>query len=408
MARPVRSVGGPWSTGAMTDREASDAGPEEGAPRARRDPRDDRRRRRDRVARARGSIAGHAHVPRRCPPRRRGRAPGPPAARTRCPGRPAPKCRRRALGGTRTAQTGHRAAALRYRDAAETGAPQPILERLRDEANRLHTLVDDYQRQALDAAAGRSPKALRDRCRVLAARLLGRAADERMRAARAERCVTLLDRGDGMSELRVVLPIKLGTAIHERLTAQARAITAADPKEARSVDQLRADHGAGAVRARRRHAPGDDGRHRPDPHARRTPLCGWPAGVAARHDRPGQRQRARPRHLPATREAPRPRRSHVADVRLPACHRPARHCDLDHRAAWASGGATSADNLQPLGPGDHTVKPLPGWRVTRDPDDPSGTVWTTPSGLVATTTPPPLGLIFVEPPRPRDEEPPPY
>ena len=39
---------------------------------------------------------------------------------------------------------------------------------------------------------------------------------------------------------------------------------------------------------------------------------------------------------------------------------PAADCDLDHRQPWAYGGATTVDNLAPLGRHDHQVRHS-GW-----------------------------------------------
>ena len=328
------------------------------------------------------------------------------------------------------------AATTTLRAAEHAGTPEPILSRLRDEAERLRALVVDDERTALSAAAGRSPKSLRERCRVLAARLLGRSADERMQQARADRCVYVVDLGDSTSELRTVLPSEIATAIHERLSAQARALTNAAPEEPRSLDQLRADLAADLLLVSdpsTLHASARDIRANitvtvpvlsmlgTDTHpvtmdgvvpipmrdARRY-AAGQPIWLRALTDPVSGTVLAVDTYRPAARLRAQIEAQSPTWV-FPACHRPARDCDLDHRTAWTDGGTTSADNLQPLCPSDHTVKHLPGWRVERDPGDSTATIWTTPTGLVARTTPPPLGPAFVEaPPPPPDEEPPPF
>ncbi|SFL45980.1 HNH endonuclease signature motif containing protein [Geodermatophilus ruber] len=72
--------------------------------------------------------------------------------------------------------------------------------------------------------------------------------------------------------------------------------------------------------------------------------------------------------------------------RFPGCRRPVR--ELDHHTPWPV-GATSAANLTGFCTGDHRGKhQAPGWAYTLTPD---GTLTvTTPTGLVATTEPPPF------------------
>lgn len=73
---------------------------------------------------------------------------------------------------------------------------------------------------------------------------------------------------------------------------------------------------------------------------------------------------------------------------FPGCLRPAHRCDIDHRTRWTDGGATSADNLGPLCPHHHPLKDETRWSVV-----PNGTgtlTWTSPTGVVTDTDPPPF------------------
>ncbi|GAA4158260.1 HNH endonuclease signature motif containing protein [Gryllotalpicola daejeonensis] len=65
----------------------------------------------------------------------------------------------------------------------------------------------------------------------------------------------------------------------------------------------------------------------------------------------------------------------------PGCMRPGDECDLDHRIDFARGGETSAENLTPRCPKDHTVKHATRWQVdTRETAAGATEVWTSPGG----------------------------
>lgn len=98
-----------------------------------------------------------------------------------------------------------------------------------------------YEEAVLAVAARETPGRLRPFARVAAERVLPRGLDERHRDAAEGRCVRAADLDDGMSELSALLPATLAHGILDRLTQQARAVSAAATDEERTLDQLRAD-----------------------------------------------------------------------------------------------------------------------------------------------------------------------
>jgi Domain of unknown function (DUF222)/HNH endonuclease len=93
---------------------------------------------------------------------------------------------------------------------------------------------------------------------------------------------------------------------------------------------------------------------------------------------------------------------------FPGCPRPARHCELDHITAWAHGGPTTPDNLQPLCPRHHHLKHDTPWHVTRTPD--GTTHWQSPSGHTYSRPPDdlPRDTTTTDPPPPQTKDPPPF
>ncbi len=74
---------------------------------------------------------------------------------------------------------------------------------------------------------------------------------------------------------------------------------------------------------------------------------------------------------------------------FPGCGRAARACDIDHLTAWADGGVTDADNLEPECRHHHRLRHETKWTPVRDPD--SGVVrWRSPLGHDAEVDPPPF------------------
>ena len=99
----------------------------------------------------------------------------------------------------------------------------------------------EFEREALIRAEGTTPGRLGSALARLAESLQPRTLAERHQEARASRGAGVRDLGDGMAEFTSVQPAVLAHAMHDRITQQAKAIKNADPSDARTVDQIRAD-----------------------------------------------------------------------------------------------------------------------------------------------------------------------
>lgn len=74
---------------------------------------------------------------------------------------------------------------------------------------------------------------------------------------------------------------------------------------------------------------------------------------------------------------------------FPGCNRTARDCDIDHVTAWADGGTTDADNLEPECRHHHRVRHETRWTPSYDPV--TGALrWNSPLGGTYGTDPPPF------------------
>lgn len=73
---------------------------------------------------------------------------------------------------------------------------------------------------------------------------------------------------------------------------------------------------------------------------------------------------------------------------FPGCNRAARDCDLDHLTAWADGGRTDADNLDPKCRHHHRLRHESRWDIDHPPG--GETTWTSPLGGRYGTDPPPF------------------
>ncbi|WP_279365454.1 HNH endonuclease signature motif containing protein [Microbacterium testaceum] len=73
---------------------------------------------------------------------------------------------------------------------------------------------------------------------------------------------------------------------------------------------------------------------------------------------------------------------------FPGCARAARDCDIDHLTAWADGGTTDDDNLDPECRHHHRVRHESRWDIDDHPD--GDTAWISPLGGTYNTDPPPF------------------
>jgi len=74
---------------------------------------------------------------------------------------------------------------------------------------------------------------------------------------------------------------------------------------------------------------------------------------------------------------------------FPGCNRSARDCDMDHLTAWADGGTTDAENLEPACGHHHRLRHETGWTPAHDPA--TGDLrWTSPLGGTYDADPPPF------------------
>lgn len=73
---------------------------------------------------------------------------------------------------------------------------------------------------------------------------------------------------------------------------------------------------------------------------------------------------------------------------FPGCGRAARDCDIDHLTAWADGGTTDDDNLDPKCRHHHRLRHESRWDIAHTTGGP--TAWTSPLGGTYGTDPPPF------------------
>jgi hypothetical protein len=73
---------------------------------------------------------------------------------------------------------------------------------------------------------------------------------------------------------------------------------------------------------------------------------------------------------------------------FPGCNRRPENCDIDHTTAWQHGGTTEAGNLAHLCRHHHRLKHKTRWNLDRDSN--RRLSWTTPTGAIRTTDPPPF------------------
>lgn len=73
---------------------------------------------------------------------------------------------------------------------------------------------------------------------------------------------------------------------------------------------------------------------------------------------------------------------------FPGCNRAARECDIDHRTAWAEGGTTDEDNLDPKCRHHHRLRHETLWEPSAAPD--GDLTWRSPRGEIFDSDPPPF------------------
>jgi hypothetical protein len=240
---------------------------------------------------------------------------------------------------------------------------------------------------------------------VLAADPAG--AETRHQQARQGRKVTLNPQPDGMAGLWALLPADQAAAVYGAIDAHARQ----QPADDRSMDARRADALIALITGADTtpmhpliqitvpvttllgldDAPGDLAGYGPIPAemARRIAedvtgtwrriLTDPPTGAVLDVGRTTYRPPAGiTRHVTAR----------DATCRFPNCRQPARRCDLDHVQPWPE-GPTAASNLIALCRHHHRLKHSGRWQIVTTGN---GTVtWTTPTGRIHTTHPPPAG-----------------
>jgi hypothetical protein len=264
----------------------------------------------------------------------------------------------------------------------------------------------------LDAARDMSTPRFRERARRIREQLDPHTMTERHRRARDERRVWFEPDRDGMCWLTAHLPAEVGRQAMTRLDAAAASL-AACVDETRTLAQLRADV-AGDLLTGARTDVGPTVRvsvavtvpvltllgvaELPGTLEGYGPIDAETARRLAGHATSFQRILTHPitgTVLDIDRDSYRipadlKRWTEIRDQRctFAGCGRSARQCDLDHITAWEHGGTTSAGNLAHLCRHHHRLKHESNWSVERDPS--GSTAWTSPTGAIHTTDPPPF------------------
>lgn len=270
----------------------------------------------------------------------------------------------------------------------------------------------EFEREVLARAEGLTPRRLRVVARKLATQLGEVSFQERHRAAHAKRAVYVEDLDDGMARLVVEGSAVLIAAVHDRLTRQAKTLTAACEHETRTYDQLRVDLALDLLLTC---DPTGDPHAAADSIRAHIALTLPALTLLGQGTEPAMLTSHGPIDLDtATRLAagatdwvrvltdPITRTTITADLyrppkalrallyardqrcRFPTCSATPLRGDIDHLHAWADGGTTTPDNLACLCRGHHTLKTIGAWNVTTDQH---GTLtWTSTHGITATDT----------------------
>ncbi len=255
-----------------------------------------------------------------------------------------------------------------------------------------------------------APARFRVRARAFRDRLCADTLAERAAAARETRGVWLDDDIDGMSGLTLRLPAAAAHRASAGIDAGARSMRSADD-EGRTLAQLRADVAVDLLTGER-----SSGRVSVSVAVTVPVLT-----LLGRSEEPGtldgfgpidaQTARELAGHAPSfTRLLVHPVSSAILDVdrttyRVPAdlkkwlairdrtcvfpgCGRPASGSDVDHTLAREHGGPTRANNLAHLCRHHHRLKHQTRWRLHQSPDQKLR--WTSPTGAVRDSDPPPF------------------
>lgn len=284
---------------------------------------------------------------------------------------------------------------------------------------------DAFEAALLPHAERTTPGRLRAIARRELALLLERPLEERHRAARERRGVSVTDLDDGMSILRATVPTLLAHGVVDRLTRIARSASAEDP---RGIDQRRADALCDLLLTGEATGVATDGiRAEVTVVIPATALIGVDdeaAGGEARMLAGAPVDAETVRRLAAeasgwsrlftdpvrgtvvatdgyqpTASMRRLLRHRDQTCRFPGCGASAHRTDVDHTVDWADGGATAIPNLAHLCRRHHTLKHATRWRL-RQPS-PGELEWTSPSGRTYVDEPAAIGPRFAERERPR-------
>jgi hypothetical protein len=248
--------------------------------------------------------------------------------------------------------------------------------------------VEEYMFGRLTDGAVVTPAQLRTRLRRAVLRVAGDRAADDFASAQENATVTRESTPDGCTAITAVLGAVDGEIVWQALTRQAKQLR--DPEQNRPLDYWRGQVLVGWAQAdvpsgpmprraevgvvvdlptllRLRDEPGDLAGYGPIPAEVARSLAAdalWRRWLVDPLD--GQL-------LDLGRTAYRPSKAirdfvEARDRRcaFPGCVQPSWRCDLDHEVAWADGGDTSADQLQPLCRRHHALKTTKRWIMSRD------------------------------------------
>ena len=281
---------------------------------------------------------------------------------------------------------------------------------------------------ATERAQRLTPSSFGTAARALREKVHAESIGERHRRAARDRGVWLTAELDGMATLTALLPADRAHAAMTRLDRAARHLATADGEE-RTLAQLRADAltdllAGGSVAERPAAAPAPAaGVSQTSGSGRPTVVVTVPAlTLLGRDDTPATLDGYGPIDLDRARRLAggasswirvlthpvtgvplaldRTRYRVTTALRrwlgvtsptcvFPGCARPARDCDIDHLTAWADGGATDHDNLEPECRHHHRLRHETKWEPLKNPGD-VDLRWRSPLGHDIEVDPPPF------------------